>query len=108
MAFPQQPRLAAAKLNRAITKAQTLTGEKVLVGGTPYPAIIPVQSEAQTIMTGTFAGNIALTVSIRRDDMPVVPPIGSTLVVARGVTYRLFRINPTFSTYELQLETPQK
>ncbi len=96
-----------AKLNSAIKSMQGLVGETAVINEIPYPCIVGIESLQETLTEGGWKSVSHVTVSINLADItgsPVAPALGNTVLLKqRNRTYRLETINPTQTTWELEL-----
>lgn len=104
-----------AKVNKGIRKIQKLWGEPLTLGPatagvsqTPIPAIMGRQSLTQRFVEGKGMEEVfTLAVSVAQSDLSQAPYIGMA-AQARGRSWNVWLVNPTQTTWELTLESPNK
>jgi hypothetical protein len=96
-----------ARLTQAAKRLQALVGECCTINQITYPCIVGQENLTQELTEGGWKDAVTVTLTITLPDIlasPVAPVYGNTvLLVDRARTYRLEKINPTQTTWELTL-----
>ena len=98
----------AAKLLTGIRQVQGLWSESLTVNnGTPIQALMGRESLQQKFTAQGMEEVVSLNVSVAKPDLTGPPAIG-TSACARGRKWNIWSVNPTQTTWELGLESPNK